>query len=146
MNRRAARVILLDEHDRVLLLRGRDSTIPESESWWFTPGGGLDPGESPREAAVREVREETGHTLTSMSGPVFEQEINFVFEGAPLHQYEQFFVARVEEFTIDSKGWTDLEKRSMLESRWWSLTELEFTAETVYPAVLAELVRAQLSS
>lgn len=41
-------------------------------------------------------------------------------------------------------GWTDLEKRSMLESRWWSLEELESTTETIYPEALAELVRVQI--
>ncbi|MBB5631824.1 8-oxo-dGTP pyrophosphatase MutT (NUDIX family) [Cryobacterium mesophilum] len=144
MNRRAARVILFDEHSRVLLFRGRDSSAPDRGSWWFTPGGGLDPGESPHEAALREVREETGLTLASVSGPVYEQEIDFAFEDVQLHRYEQFFVARVNEFVIDPHGWTDLEKRSMLESRWWSLDELESTTETINPEALAELVRVQI--
>ena len=57
--RRAARVILLDDADRVLLVRGHDVDQPE-RSWWFTVGGGIDGGETPRQAAVRELREETG--------------------------------------------------------------------------------------
>lgn len=138
-------MILFDEHSRVLLFRGMDSAAPDRESWWFTPGGGLEPGESPHAAALREVREETGLILASVSGPVYEQEIDFAFEDVQLHQYEQFFVAHVREFVIDSHGWTDLEKRSMLESRWWSLKELESTTETIYPKALAELARAQLA-
>lgn len=145
MKRQAARVILFDEHDRVLLFRGVDSTIADATPWWFTPGGGLEPGETPREAALREVREETGLSLESVSGPVYEQEMDFTFEDVDLHQYEQFFVAHVHEFAITVEGRTDLEKRTMLESRWWSLDELENTTETIYPAVLAKLVRAQLT-
>ncbi len=144
MNREAARVIIFNEHDRVLLFRGVDSTLPQRDSWWFTPGGGLEPGETSREAALREVKEETGLTLDTVSGPVYEQKMDFSFEGVDMHQYEQFFVAHVNDFAITSDGWTDLEKRTMLESRWWSLDELEATDDVVYPEALARLVRAQL--
>lgn len=135
---------MLNEHDCVLLLRGVDSTTPERAPWWFTPGGGLEPGETPREAALREVEEETGHILKSVSGPVYEQEMDFRFEGVQLHQYEQFFIAHVHDFEISDEGWTDLEKRTMRESHWWSLDELEHTAETIYPEILSQLVRTEL--
>ena len=57
--RRAARVILLDEADRLLLVRGHDTDQPD-RGWWFTVGGGIGVGETSRDAAVREMREETG--------------------------------------------------------------------------------------
>lgn len=144
VNRRAARVILFDEQDRVLLFRGIDSTRPDAAPWWFTPGGGLEPGETTRDAALREVLEETGIRLPSVIGPVLDRETDFTFEGEPLHQYEQFFIAHVHGVEIDSSGWSELEKRMMLESRWWSLDELESTSETIYPENLADLVREQL--
>jgi ADP-ribose pyrophosphatase YjhB (NUDIX family) len=43
-----------DDKDRVLLVRQSDS------GRWSTPGGAIEPGESPEEAAIRETREETG--------------------------------------------------------------------------------------
>ena len=55
--RRGARLVLLDRADRVLMVQGHDVDQPERH-WWFTPGGGIDPGESSVEAAVRELREE----------------------------------------------------------------------------------------
>ena len=58
--RRAARVLLLDGHDRVLLFQGRDPVHADRGQWWFTPGGGLDEGETPAQGAARELREETG--------------------------------------------------------------------------------------
>lgn len=137
-------MILFDEQERVLLFRGIDSTRPNATPWWFTPGGGLEPGETPRDAALREVLEETGIRLPSVIGPVFDRETDFTFEGEPLHQYEQFFIAHVHGVEIDSSGWSELEKRTMLESRWWSLDELDSTSETIYPENLAELVRTQL--
>jgi ADP-ribose pyrophosphatase YjhB (NUDIX family) len=47
-------VIARDEQGRVLLVRHADT------GHWVAPGGSIDPGERPREAALREMREETG--------------------------------------------------------------------------------------
>lgn len=93
---------------------------------------------------MREVFEETGVRLKSVVGPVYEQEIDLIFEGEAIHQVEQFFVARVREIRLNRDGWTDLEKRTMLESRWWSVEDLVTTTETIYPQGLADLVRLQL--
>jgi 8-oxo-dGTP pyrophosphatase MutT (NUDIX family) len=78
--RRGARVILLDDADRILLLRGHDADQPE-RGWWFTVGGGIGEGESDREAAVREVLEETGLALLAgdLVGPVFTRSAIFDF-------------------------------------------------------------------
>ena len=48
------------EQDRVLLVR-LAPPLPDAGSWGL-PGGGLDWGETPEEAVVREFREETGLT------------------------------------------------------------------------------------
>ena len=61
-HREAARVVLFDPRGRILLARGHDADQPQRH-WWFTIGGGLEAGESPRVAAVREMREETGLTV-----------------------------------------------------------------------------------
>ena len=139
--RHAARVILLDPDGNVLLLRGRDSTTPDAESWWFTLGGGLEDGESATQAAIREVQEESGERLPGVTGPIYAQTIDLVFEGIPLHQSEKFFAARVSRFVVTDDGRTALEKRTLSESRWWSADDLEATAETIYPTGLAALVR-----
>jgi 8-oxo-dGTP pyrophosphatase MutT (NUDIX family) len=140
-NRRAARVILLDLDGHALLLHGKDSTIPQSAHWWFTPGGGLEDGESAEQAAIREVFEESGLMLTQLTGPIYAQTIDLVFEGIPLHQSEEFFVARVPRFTVTADGRTALEQRTLTDSRWWSADELETTEETIYPPCLPDLVR-----
>lgn len=141
VTRFAARVILLDRDDRVLLLRGGDSTRPEAGSWWFTLGGGIEDHESAEQAAVREVREESGLALSEVYGPLYAQTIDLIFEGAPLHQSEKFFAARVTRFAVVQDGRTELEKRTLSESRWWSAEELDATTETFYPRCLPALVR-----
>jgi len=93
--RRAARVILLDERDRVLLLHGCDVDQRE-RSWWFTVGGGIDAGETPRDAAIRELFEETGIELapSALVGPVFSRSAVFDFFRESCRQEEVFFVGR----------------------------------------------------
>lgn len=54
MDRRAARVVLVNELGQVLLIQGTDTTAPDRGSWWLTPGGGIELGESAAEAAARE--------------------------------------------------------------------------------------------
>lgn len=142
--RSAARVLLLDEQDRVLLVRGHDVDRPE-RSWWFTVGGGVDAGESPSEAAVREVAEETGLSITErdLVGPVLTREAIFDFEAEHVRQDEVFYYARVRNAgTINRDGWTDVEKRFMDDVAWWSLAELRQIDIEVFPHELAEVMES----
>ena len=140
--RRAARVLLLDAQGRILLFRGGDPAAPDRGTWWLTPGGGLDAGETPAQGAARELFEETGLRLPSdaLGAPVLHREVDFDFEGVRYAQAEQFFLARVEAHDVDTRGFTDLELRSVVEHRWWTRAELRTTPETVYPEGLVDLL------
>lgn len=144
LQRRAARVILLDEHDRVLLVRGHDVDAPD-RSWWFTVGGGIDAGEDARTAAVREVREETGIVLTpgDLVGPVYTRCALFDFAARTCRQDEELFVARVRgsDPALSADGWTDVERDVLDELVWWDLDDLSRVTIEVFPAGLAGLVR-----
>ena len=54
--RMAAGALFFDEHDRILMVE------PAYKDYWDIPGGYVEHGESPREACIREVREELGIT------------------------------------------------------------------------------------
>ncbi|MBA3687285.1 MAG: NUDIX domain-containing protein [Chloroflexi bacterium] len=67
VTRVAAYALCQDENDRILLTR---LTYPEIKAGhWTLPGGGIDFGESPAEAVLRELTEETGLTgsITSLA-------------------------------------------------------------------------------
>ncbi len=138
--RRAAKVLLIDEQQRVLLFRGGDPGTDSTESWWFPPGGGVDKGESIEEAARREVFEETGLQVGD-PGPVrFHRVTDITFNGAELRLDEDYFLVHVEHFDIDDSGWTDLECQAMHEDRWWRVDELRVTNDTVFPEGLADRI------
>ncbi len=142
IDRVGARVLVVDARSRVLLLRGRDPADPGSGPWWFTPGGGVDPGETLEQAASREVAEETGLVATDLGRPVWVRTAEFGFLGRRYRQRESFFLVRVRSHEVDTSGWTQVERDSIDDYRWWSVDELAGTAEVVYPRSLgAELGR-----
>jgi 8-oxo-dGTP pyrophosphatase MutT (NUDIX family) len=141
-DRRAARVVLVDRADRTLLLRGGDPARPGLR-WWFTPGGGLDTGETPAEGAARELFEETGLRVdpADLGEPVWHQVTHFSYDNRQYRQDQEFFLFRVPEWQVDTAGFDPEEQRTIDDHRWWSVAELETTAETIYPEELAELLR-----
>ena len=106
-----ARVLLL-AGEEVLLLNDSDPGIPGS-SWWVAPGGGIDAGETPEEAACREVEEETGLHLNpaDLIGPVAQGRVCHGYSDRIRVQDDLFFLARVRRFEPSSMGWTDSEKK-----------------------------------
>ena len=142
-HRPAARILLVDEADRILLIRGFDPTI-DRVPWWFTPGGGVDEGETELQAAHRELWEETGLKDVDLQGPVWFRSAEFTFMGDHVIQDEVFYFARVTNFEPVTTGWTDVERESMLTCKWWTLDELDNPPENIYPYALAAELRKLL--
>ncbi|MGX8908596.1 NUDIX hydrolase [Streptomyces netropsis] len=142
--RRAARVILLDARDRVLLMNGFEPADPTS-TWWFTPGGGLEGDETWEQAARRELAEETGITEIELGPVLWRRFCSFPFDGRRWDQEEHYFLARTEQSGRWTGGGTELERRSVTGLRWWTCEELLAARETVYPTRLGELLRTLLA-
>ena len=66
VTRVSAYAVCVDD-GRLLLARIAPGYTSRFDGWWTLPGGGVDHGEDPRDAAVRELEEETG-----LSGEVVE--------------------------------------------------------------------------
>ena len=135
--RPAARILLVDGEDRVLLMR---FTPDDRPPLWCTPGGAVDPGESYAQAARRELWEEVG--LDIDCGPEVAQRICefLTFERVEVIADERYFRVDIDRHEVRAGALTDLEQRVLAGSRWFARAELADWPETIYPADLEQLL------
>ncbi|MDA4114336.1 MAG: NUDIX domain-containing protein [Thaumarchaeota archaeon] len=109
-------IIVRDDKGRILLTKNADV------SKWIPPGGGVDPDESPTDAAVREMREETGLLVepTRIIGVYGGQEFRIMYPNGDAVSY----VMTVFECKVISGDMTpDLEES--LDIRYFSKSEVD---------------------
>jgi 8-oxo-dGTP pyrophosphatase MutT (NUDIX family) len=134
--RRAARIVLLDPDDRVLLFRYVTAGF---DPFWILPGGECEPGEDYAQGARRELLEETG--IDAHPTPLgIERRAEYEYMGEPVAAEEQFFRHRAAVATIDTAGHTELEREVMQEHRWFARDELGTWPETIYPLEILALI------
>jgi 8-oxo-dGTP pyrophosphatase MutT (NUDIX family) len=138
-------VIAVDPARRVLLFYYDD--LPPKGRHWSTPGGGAESGEDFYSAARRELFEETGWADVPVSAQ--EVHVNSNVQWANLHgtptlclQHDHYFVGRVPEEERPLGEVAAMHASDGIQNhRWWTLDELDATAEDIYPPGLADLVR-----
>jgi 8-oxo-dGTP pyrophosphatase MutT (NUDIX family) len=140
--RPTARVLLLDGENRILLMKGRLPSSPSAPGAWFTVGGGIEAGESLYEAAAREVLEETGLTGVELGEVAWCGEVTLLDrKRRPVLFQDTFILARCACGEVSRSGWQALEREFVDDMRWWTLDELETTAESIWPVDLAARLR-----
>jgi mutator protein MutT len=115
-----AGAVVRDQHGRLLLVRRGH---PPAEGRWSLPGGRVEPGETPAQAARREVREETG----------LEVEIGRLLASVELGPY------LVHDFAGVVLGGTLRSGDDAAEARWCSLEQARLLPLSV--DLLDELAR-----
>lgn len=144
VRRRCARVLLVDEEDRLLLFYSNGFVAPGVE-YYVIVGGGAEEGESLAEAAVREVLEETGLVLDPADlGPVVAR-TSGVWSDTPdslAYNDETYFYCRVPHFEPVRDGLEEVERREFNEARWLTAEQLEAADGIVFPAPVAGLLEA----
>jgi len=104
----AAAVTILDDEGRVLLVLQN-----YGERLWGIPGGAMEPGESPQEAAVREAREETG----------LEVELDHLV-GVYTLRGERLGLRFIFKATIRAGELIAVPNDEITEIRWWPIDAL----------------------
>lgn len=138
--RRTVRVILINAEEQTLLFEDSDPGVPGTR-WWVQPGGGIDPGETNAQAAVREINEETGYLLgeDELIGPIAHRHVIHGYSDLVIDQDETFYLARVQNFDVDISLHTEEEQLTLQSHRWWSREDLERTVAAIWPRELVEL-------
>lgn len=166
------RLIVLNPERQVLLMRVEDDSITDADtgkaqlrSFWITPGGAIEPGETAAQAAVRELYEETGivpesywtaglppasTTDNTVPHPRFDDtaypctlwyaEQTLTLHGEMTLFQETFMLFEVSSGALTGQFQTEEEKRIVKEMKWWHLAQLKGSSESIFPGDLARRV------
>ena len=139
--RNAVRAILLTPDERVLLLRIR---LPGVIPFWIVPGGGIEPGETVRQALRRELQEELGLTDFEAGPVLWRRQHTFNWKGDRLCQREVYHAVHTPHF--EPRMSDELESAVLDEFRWWKVRDLASATERLTPLSLAAIVNSYLRS
>jgi len=131
MKRMASAALLLNEHAEVLIVK------PIYREHWLLPGGGVEEEESPKQACMREVREELGLDIPAgkllcvdykVQQGTRKEGIEFVFFGGVLKE--------------ETRGQIQLQREELQESRFVRTEEATKVLNPWSPGRLPFAIRA----
>lgn len=144
VERRAVRLVVRDRAGLILLFHTRDPEHPRLGAWWELPGGGIDPGETVAQTALRELREETGFVVTAgqLGPPSWRRRASFVHRQRRHVQDEVVLTVRLDADApdVDGADRLDYEVEDYFGFRWWPVTEIVASRDRFYPGRLPELL------
>jgi 8-oxo-dGTP pyrophosphatase MutT (NUDIX family) len=132
-----SRVVVIDEDDRILLFYTATPKLVSPRVRWITPGGGVDDHESHLAGALRELYEETGLQVETLTGPIHAVNSSATLaSGVVQTSYTEFFVLRTKNFNVSRENWLDYEHDEIHDIGWFTRSEIEDGSMAVAPADL----------
>jgi 8-oxo-dGTP pyrophosphatase MutT (NUDIX family) len=146
IRRQTARVLPVDDEGRVLLLHGWDPHHPD-KPFWFTVGGAAEGSESLRDAAARELYEETRISVEPerLGEPIAQNAIEFSWGGHRVAQHQTFYAVAVGSAAVSLDGLDEWEKATTDRYGWLSAEDLEADERPAHPDI-PDLIRKAVAS
>jgi 8-oxo-dGTP pyrophosphatase MutT (NUDIX family) len=142
--RSSVRVVVLDAEGRILLFRTREAGQPRFGLWWELPGGGIEPGETAEQAAVRELAEETGIAVDvqRVRPPNWIRTATYLRRGTRVLQHEVVVLILLAGPgpDLDTSRQLPDEQEDYIGYAWLSVDEVLGSAEPFYPGRLPILL------
>ena len=149
VERSVVRAVVLDLHQHVLLFHTRDPSYPEFGTWWELRGGGIERGETYREAIVRELAEEAGIAITSdqASLPTWRRRATVRYRGERRVNNEVVVLVRLPGVgpAVDGAARVGFEDEDYFDFCWWPVVEVLCSSHRFYPGRLPQLLRPFLA-
>ncbi len=139
------RMLVINERDEVLLIQHEEAVAvdqkqPDPLLEWAAPGGGLEEYENYEEAAVRELREETGITDAAIGPWMWTSERVVANGGEYVRRYGRYHLVSVGDPAVSFAHIEGAERPVFKDIRWWTLAELRERLDIVLLPCLPELV------
>ena len=152
IHRKTARVLPVDPEGRVLLLHGWDPHHRD-RPFWFTIGGAVEEGdgevagESLRDAAARELYEETRISVdpAQLGEPIAQNTIEFSWGGHHFVQDQTFYAVLVESAEVSLEGLDQWEQATTDKYGWLAAGDLGADDPPAHPDI-PDLIRAAAAS
>ena len=132
----------------MLLLHGWDPLRP-NRPFWFTIGGAVERGETLREAAARELREEAGIVVDPelLGEPFATEPIEFWWGGMHFDQDQTFYAIAVSDAAaVSFAGQEALERATIDKHGWLRPEDLGSGAERPADPELPRLMRLAVAA
>lgn len=143
--RNSIRILLINDHKKLLLMCADDPKTTAVDGsyygkFWFPIGGEIEPGESLKDAAIRELKEETGLNKEDVTfGPiVWFGSFQMMLYGKLTSLKQKFIVAHTKSKSITLQYLTPNEKKVIEKIQWMSFEQICSHEEVIYPIVLKD--------